>query len=194
VFTIAEDQLPPVLKKLHAGQKLVADAYDREQKVKLAQGSLLTVDNQIDPTTGTLKCKAIFTNDDSALFPNQFVNIRLLVEMKQDVTLVPSAAIQRGAQQSTFCYVVVESAGNDKGGQPEKTITLRQVTIGTVEGDSVEIQKGLQPGDLVVLEGVDRLQEGTKVTVRMRGEEVSAGKPSDGSAKPSGNSESKKKS
>jgi multidrug efflux system membrane fusion protein len=175
VFTIPEDHLPPVLKKLRAGQKLVADAYDREQKIKLAGGYLLTVDNQIDAATGTLKCKAIFENEDGSLFPNQFVNIRLLVEMKQGVTLVPSAAIQRGAQQSTFCYVVVEKPGADSGAT-EKTIAIKSVVVGTNEGELVEIQSGLAPGDLVVLEGVDRLQEGTKVALRMKADESSANK------------------
>jgi len=126
VFTDPEDHLPPVLKKLRAGQKLEADAYDREQKVKLAQGSLLTVDNQIDAATGTLKCKAIFSNEDGSLFPNQFVNIRLLVEMKLGVTLVPSAAIQRGAQQSTFCYVVWKSLPR-KRARPKKSSRLERL-------------------------------------------------------------------
>src|SRR5258708_4576915 len=128
VFTIPEDQVPPVLKKLRAGQKLNVDAYDREQRVKLSPGALLTVDNQIDSSTGTLKCKALFANEDGALFPNQFVNIRLLVEMKQAVTLVPTAAIQRGAQQSTFVYTVTEQQAADKAQAPDRVISIRPVT------------------------------------------------------------------
>lgn len=193
VFTIPQDQLSPVLKKLRAGEKLVVDAYDREQKVKLAQGHLLTVDNQIDPTTGTLKCKAVFTNEDDALFPNQFVNIRLLVEQKTGIVLVPPAAVQRGAQQSTFVYAVVDQpAADTTQGKPERVVAIRPVTMGTSEGEWVEITKGLQAGDVVVLEGVDRLQNGGKVAVRMRGEESSK-KTADDSANPAG-AERKKKS
>ncbi len=168
-FTIPEDQLPPVLKRLRAGEKLAVEAHDREQRNRLAQGTLLTVDNRIDATTGTLKCKAVFANDDEALFPHQFVNIRLLVERKQGVTLVPSAAIQRGAQQSTFVYLVKPAA---PGGDP--TAAIRPVSVGTGEGEMVEILQGLMPGDEVVLEGVDRLQEGTRVSIRSKGEESAA--------------------
>jgi membrane fusion protein, multidrug efflux system len=173
VFTIPQDRLPLVMKKLRAGQPLVVEAYDREQKVKLAQGFLLTVDNQIDPATGTLKCKASFTNGDDALFPNQFVNIRLLVEQKTGVVLVPPAAVQRGAQQSTFVYTVVDQPAADPAqGKPERVVAIRPVTLGTSEGEWVEITSGLQPGDVVVLEGVDRLQNGGRVAVRLRGEEA----------------------
>lgn len=161
VFTIPEDRLVPVLKKIGAGQTLVVEAYDREQKVQLARGTLLTVNNEIDATTGTLRCKAIFDNDDGLLFPNQFVNIRLLLETDRGVTLVPSAALQRGPQQSTFVYVVA-----DKG------VTVRQVVTGTSEGDVVEIQKGVAPGEVVVLEGMDRLEEGTQVAVHMKDDDA----------------------
>jgi membrane fusion protein, multidrug efflux system len=157
VFTIPEDRLLPVLKKVGAGQTLMVEAYDREQKVRLAQGTLLTVNNEIDATTGTLRCKAVFNNDDGLLFPNQFVNVRLLLETDRGVTLVPSAALQRGPLQSTFVYVVA-----DKG------VTVRQVVTGTSEGEVVEIQKGVAPGEVVVLEGMDRLEEGTQVTVHMK--------------------------
>lgn len=170
VFTIPEDRLLPVLKKIGAGQTLTADAYDREQKVRLARGTLLTVDNGIDATTGTLRCKAVFDNADGLLFPNQFVNIRLLLETERGVTLVPSAAIQQGPQQSTFVYVVADTG-----------VTVRQVVMGTSEGELVEIQKGLVPGDVVVLEGMDRLEEGTQVTVHMN-DDVAA-HPKDDKAK-----------
>jgi membrane fusion protein, multidrug efflux system len=161
VFTIPEDRLLPVLKKVGAGQTLTVEAYDREQKVRLAQGTLLTVNNEIDATTGTLRCKAVFDNDDGLLFPNQFVNIRLLLETDRGVTLVPSAALQRGPQQSTFVYVVA-----DRG------VTVRQVVTGTSEGEVVEIQKGVAPGEVVVLEGMDRLEEGTQVTVHMKDDDA----------------------
>ncbi|MDR3414708.1 MAG: efflux RND transporter periplasmic adaptor subunit [Nevskia sp.] len=170
VFSIAQDHLPPVLKKLKAGEKLAVEAYDREQKTRLAEGSLLTVDNLIDPATGTLKCKALFENRDGALFPNQFVNVRLLVDMKRGVTLVPGAAIQRGAEQSTFVYVVSQMA-------EDPAVAVRPVAVGTIEGGQAEILSGLAPGEVVVLEGVDRLAPGSKVAVRMQGKPA---KPSAG--------------
>jgi multidrug efflux system membrane fusion protein len=180
IFTIPQDNLPPVLQRWGSGEKLVVEAYDRGQKTKLATGHLLTIDNQIDPTTGTLKCKAVFPNDDRALFPNQFVNIRLLVEMKRAVTLVPAAAIQRGAQQASFVYVATEKPSDTAGQPPDKIISIRPVTTGTAEGEFVEIVKGLQSGEVVVLEGVDRLQTGTKVSTRSK----DAAAPSVPSAKP----------
>jgi multidrug efflux system membrane fusion protein len=153
IFTIAEDQLQVVLKKMAAGQKLEVDAYDRDSTSKLAQGSLTTLDNQIDPTTGTLKLRATFDNAKGALFPNQFVNLRLLVEEKRGVALVPTAAIQRNSS-STYVYVV----------KPDSTVTVRTITLGTTEGFDSEVTSGLTPGETVVMTGVDKLQEGTKVS------------------------------
>lgn len=161
IFTIAEDKLPSVYQRLSAGEQLVVDAYDRAVQKKLATGSLLTIDNQIDPTTGTVKLKAIFPNADNALFPNQFVNARLQLETKRGVTLVPDAAIQR-TSQNTFVYVV----------EPDQTVTVRQVTVGTTEGNEASIDTGLSPGDLVVVNGVDKLQEGSKVDVQTSGTDV----------------------
>ena len=157
VFTIPEDSLSPVLTKLNAGQQLAVEAYDREMKKKLTQGTLLTTDNQIDQTTGTLKLKAIFPNEDNALFPNQFVNVRLLVEMRHDVTVVPVAAIQHGTQ-NTFVYVVKTDAS-------PKTVSMQNVTVGTIDGDKAEIQNGVSPGDTVVIDGVDKLQNGSQVVL-----------------------------
>ena len=174
VFTLAQDNLPPVLARLQAGEKLVVEAYDRERKAKLATGALLTVDNEIDPTTGTIKCKAVFGNESGTLFPNQFVNVRLLVETKSGVVLVPAAAIQRGAQQSTFVYLVGNAApaeGAAAGAKPEKAVSIREVTLGVTESGMMQVLQGVQAGDVVVLEGVDRLQQGTKVAVKMMGEE-----------------------
>ena len=156
IFTIAEDQVPAVVKRFRAGQRLQVDAYDRDLKRKLSQGYLLTLDNQIDQTTGTLKLRAIFDNKDDALFPNQFVNARLLVEEKHGVTLVPTAAIQRGTQR-TFVYLV----------KPDNTVTVRDVSLGTTEGDNVEVVSGLVPSDVVVTTGVDKLQEGSKVNAQV---------------------------
>jgi multidrug efflux system membrane fusion protein len=152
VFTIPQDGLPAVMKRLQAGDKLPVDAYDREQKTKLASGFLLTVDNQIDPTTGTVKLKAQFPNDNQMLFANQFVNTRMLLETKRDVTVIPTAAMQRGAQ-GTYVYVV----------KSDNTANLRPATFGVSEGERIEVTSGLTPGDLVVVDGADRLREGAKV-------------------------------
>ena len=152
VFTIPEDNVRGVMKKLQAGEKLAVDVYDREGKVKLASGVLLTVDNQIDPTTGTVKLKAQFSNDDYSLFPNQFVNVRMLVNVKKSATVISSAAIQRGTQ-GTFVYVV----------KPDQTVTVRQIKTGPAQGDESAIDTGLAPGEFVVVDGTDKLREGAKV-------------------------------
>ena len=154
VFTIPQDNLPDLLKRMRAGGRVPVEAFDRAQKVKLASGVLLTVDNQIDPATGTVKLKAQFPNDDNSLFPNQFVNVRMLVDTLHGATIVPAAAVQRSAQ-GTFVYVV----------RDDKTAALRKVSVGVAEGDNVTIDAGLAPGELVVVEGVDRLRDGTKVEI-----------------------------
>ena len=155
VFTLPEDSLPPVLQKLHAGARLTVDAYNRDRSHKLSSGTLLTTDNQIDPTTGTLKLKAVFENREGALFPLQFVNVRLLVEVKRQQVVVPAVAIQRGAQ-GTFVYVV----------KPDSTADVRQVAIGVSEGGNTSIDHGIEVGENVVIDGADKLQPGTKVTIR----------------------------
>lgn len=158
IFTIAEDSLPPVMNKLKTGEPLPVEAYDREGKRRLATGSLLTVDNQIDPTTGTVRLKAVFANDNNELFPNQFVNARLLLDVKQGATLIPTVAIQRGPQ-GTFVYVV-------KGDQ---TVEVRPVTVGVTHLDEASIDKGLTPEEQVVVDGTEKLREGSKVEVRTPG-------------------------
>ncbi len=155
IFPIPEDNLPQVLGRLKTGERLPVEAYDREMKQRLATGSLLTVDNQIDPTTGTVRLKAIFPNEKNELFPNQFVNARLLVEVKREAIVVPASAIQRGPQ-STFVYVV----------KSDRTATIRPVSVGEVQGGEASIKTGLSPGELVVVDGQDRLREGTKVELR----------------------------
>jgi multidrug efflux system membrane fusion protein len=169
IFTISEDQLQVVLKKMAAGGKLEVDAYSRDAKTKLAQGSLTTLDNQIDPTTGTLKLRATFKNSKGTLYPNQFVNARLLVQEKRGVTLVSTAAVQRNSQ-ATYVYVV----------KADSTVTVRPITVGTTEGDDSEVTAGLAPGEVVVMTGVDKLQEGTKVTTQI----PSASPPASSSAGP----------
>ncbi len=160
VFTIPEDSLPAVLERLKGGEQLIVDAFDREQKKKLAAGNLLTVDNQIDPNTGTVRLKAVFPNEDGALFPNQFVNARLLLEVKHGVTIVPSAAIQRGPK-GTFVYVVKD----------DRTVAVRTVAVGTSHGEDTSISSGLSPEELVVVDGTEKLREGSKVDVRNQNEQ-----------------------
>jgi multidrug efflux system membrane fusion protein len=155
VFTIPEDSLPPVMEKLRAGEQLPVEAFDRDQKRMLAMGSLLTIDNQIDSNTGTVRLKAVFPNDANELFPNQFVNARLLLDTKRGATLVPTVAIQRGSQ-GAFVYVV----------KPDQTVAVRPVEVGVTHVDQASIEKGLSPDELVVVDGTEKLREGSKVEVR----------------------------
>ena len=164
VFTITADQLPQVLPQTKAGRQLEVDAYDRDLKNKLASGSVLAIDNQIDQTTGTVKIKAIFSNENLALFANQFVNARLLVDTLRGVVIVPTAAIQR-SPQSTFAYVV----------KPDSTVDMRNVEVQITQGDDTVIRRGVAAGETVVTDGVDKLQPGTKVTLGAPGAPSGAG-------------------
>jgi multidrug efflux system membrane fusion protein len=155
VFSLPEDSVPPVLEKLAAGAHLAVDAYDRDGQRRLATGSLLTVDNQVDPATGTVRLKATFPNADHRLFPSQFVNARLQLDVRRGATVVPAAAVQRGSQ-GTFVYVV----------QPDQTAAVRAVKVGVTEGDDAAIESGVVPGDLVVVDGTDRLRDGTRVVMQ----------------------------
>ena len=155
VFTLPEDNLPAVLARMKGKQQLTVAAFDREQKQLLANGTLQSIDNQIDPTTGTVKLKAVFANSDGALFPNQFVNARILIDTLRNVTLVPNAAIQR-SPQSTFVYTV----------NPDNTVAAKNVEVKLTQGDQTAIARGLNPGETVVVDGVDKLQPGTKVVAR----------------------------
>jgi multidrug efflux system membrane fusion protein len=159
LFTIPEDSLPQVARKLLGGAQLPADAYNRDNSKKLASGRLVSLDNQIDNTTGTSKLKAVFDNKDDALFPQQFVNIRLLVDTLKDQLVVPNVAIQNG-QQGTFVYVVDE----------ESAVHLKPVQVGITTETSTSILSGISDGDLVVVDGGDRLIEGSVVRVRKPGE------------------------
>ena len=158
VFPIPEDNLPDVLAKLLAGEQLPVDAYDRSSAKKLASGYLLTTDNQIDPTTGTVRLRAVFENKDNRLFPNQFVNAKLLINVLRGTVIVPSAAIQRGSQ-GTLIYVV----------RPDGTAEIRAVTVAEIQGGEAAISSGLAPGELVVVDGAERLREGTKVELKGQG-------------------------
>jgi len=170
IFSIPEDSLPAVMKKLHAGDRLPVDAYDRSGQTKLASGQLLTADNQIDTSTGTLKLKAQFSNESSTLFPNQFVNVRMLVDVKRGATVIPSAAILRGTP-GAFVYVV-----NNDG-----TVAIRKIKPGPVDGLNTAVDEGIAPGETVVVDGHDKLRDGAKVDVASRGAGLS---PDTASAKP----------
>jgi multidrug efflux system membrane fusion protein len=159
IFPITEDQLPVVMKHWRAGQKLTVEGWDRDQQHRLAVGTLSTIDNQIDQTTGTVRLRADFANQDYALFPNQFVFVRLLEEEKHGVVLLATAAIQR-ATNNTYVYLV----------KPDSTVTVVNITAGTTEGDNSEITSGLAAGDEVVMTGVDKLTEGVKVVAQVQGE------------------------
>src|SRR5271166_1632588 len=154
IFTLPEDNLPEVMKRVRAGASLPVTAYDRTGSTELAQGKLDTVDNQIDTTTGTVKLRAIFDNDQEVLFPNQFVNVKLLVNTLHDATIVPNSAVQRGAP-GTFVYVV----------KPEHTVGVQKVKLGPTDGQHIAILSGLEPGESVVIDGTDRLRDGAKITV-----------------------------
>ena len=155
LFTVPEDNLQSIAKRLQAGATLPATALDRGGSSKIADGTLHTFDSQIDPTTGTIKLRALFPNENKALFPNQFVNIRLLLDTHNDVVTMSSAGVQRGVP-GTFVYLV-----ND-----DSTVSVRPVKLGVTDGDRVEVLSGLQPGDRIVVDGADKLRDGAKVIVR----------------------------
>ena len=165
LFAIPADNIPAVLARVHAGNRLSVDVFGRENKTRLATGKLLTLDNQINVTTGTVMVKAEFANTDENLFPNQFVNARLRVETKHNAVLAPTAAVQRGTQ-GAFVYVV----GRDQA------VSVRPVTLGPVSGDTVAIEKGLAAGEQVVTDGTDKLRAGAKVEVTTPGARATAGK------------------
>ena len=154
LFSVAEDYLPQIRQQLRRGNRLTVDAFDRTQQMKLSSGALLTFDNEIDTTTGTIKLKATFPNADNALFPNQFVNARLLVATQRGVILVPSVAIQRNAQES-FVYLV----------KPDQTVAMQTVNVGTTDGNVTAVD-GLKSGDVIAVDGFDKLQNGIKVSMR----------------------------
>ncbi|MDD5269268.1 MAG: MdtA/MuxA family multidrug efflux RND transporter periplasmic adaptor subunit [Methylococcales bacterium] len=164
VFTLPEDRLQDVMKKFHSGEVMALEAFDRRGQNKLAQGQLLAVDNQIDTATGTVKLKGQFANEDGALFSNQFVNIRMNMDTLRSVTIMPTAAIQRGTM-GAFAYVV----------QADQTVSVRPLTLGPIEGDKVAVLEGLQPDELVVVDGADKLREGMKIKLITRDPKPSSG-------------------
>jgi membrane fusion protein, multidrug efflux system len=164
LFTLPEDNLQMVLKRMQDGATLTATAYNRSGANKIADGVLQTFDSQIDPTTGTIKARAQFANDTKVLYPNQFVNIRLLVDTHKDVTIMPTAGIQRGVP-GTFVYLV----------NSDNTVSVRKVALGVTDGERVEVTSGLAPGDRIVVDGADKLRDGAKINVRTEADT----KPSD---------------
>ena len=173
VFSLPQDQLPQVYDKLRKGVQLNVDAFDRDNSYKITSGKLLTIDNQIDLTTGTYKLKALFDNKENALFPNQFLNIHLLVDMKKGLTLVPVPAIQRGPQ-GTYVYVVGQ--GN--------VVNIRPITIAQTTGNTAGLSAGLKPGEVVVTDGQDKLQDSSKVVPNTSS---TGNAPADSSAAPAAN-------
>ena len=154
IFTLPQDTIPQFLNKLRSGTALPVQAYDRSGATLLATGTLATVDNQIDTSTGTVKLRAIFPNEDETLFPNQFVNVKLVVDTLHDATVIPSAGVQIGAP-GPYVYFA----------NPDETVTMRPVKLGPSAGDHVAVVEGLSPGDNVVTDGVDRLKDGAKIRI-----------------------------
>jgi multidrug efflux system membrane fusion protein len=154
LFSVPEDNIDAIMTRVKSGATLRVEAYDRGQTKKIATGALSTVDNQIDTTTGTVKLRATFDNADESLFPNQFVNVRLLVSTLHNQTAVPSAAIQRGTS-GTFVFAV----------NADSTVSMRSITLGPTDGDKIAVTSGLKPGETVVIDGADRLRDGAEVTL-----------------------------
>ncbi len=155
VFTLPEDDIPPLLKQMHAGATLPVTAYDKLNTQVLASGTLQSMDSQIDTTTGTIRLKAIFPNTDQTLFPQQFVNVVLLLDTLHDATLIPQAGVQRGAP-GTYVYVI----------NADQTVSVRKVTLGPGDATNISITQGLAPGETIVVDGADKLKDGAKVLVR----------------------------
>jgi multidrug efflux system membrane fusion protein len=170
VAAIPEVSVQPLLKRIHAGGDVLVEAWDAGMKSMIARGKLLSTDNQIDTATGTLKLKSEFPNTSRALFPNQFVNVRVLIGQDTDATVISQSAVQRGAQ-GTYVYLI----------NPDSTVTVRVVKLGTTDGDRVAVVSGLTPGDRVVSDGADKLREGAKVEVIDRAAAQAAGEaPAEG--------------
>jgi multidrug efflux system membrane fusion protein len=178
IFSIPEDNVSAVMKRVQSGATLPVEAFDRTNATKIADGKLLTVDNSIDITTGTIKLRAQFDNTDSSLFPNQFVNIQLLQDVLANQIIMPNAAVRRGAPNgvaTTFVYVV----------NPDSNVSVRPVTLGVVDGERVAVTAGLKAGEVVITEGGDRLRDGAQVQLPNAAPAAGAGaKPADKPATP----------
>lgn len=179
LFTLPEDNLPAISARIRDGAVLPATAYNRSGANKIAEGVLQTFDSQIDPTTGTIKLRAQFPNSDRMLYPNQFVNIRLLVDTHKDVPTMPTAGVQRGVP-GTFVYLV----------NADNTVSVRKIVLGITEGDRIEVRSGLSPGDRIVVDGADKLRDGARVNMRQEPAAATPAKPGD-SKQPSNNGQKK---
>lgn len=173
LFTVPEDNLQAIAGRLRAGAVLPATALDRSASTKIEEGSTQTFDSQIDPTTGTIRLRAQFSNDERLLFPNQFVNIRLLVDTHKDVTTMSTAGVQRGAP-GTFVYLV----------NADSTVSVRPVKLGVTDGDRVEVLSGLAPGDRIVIDGADKLRDGAKIVIRSENNPTQTNNPGQTPADP----------
>jgi multidrug efflux system membrane fusion protein len=173
LFTVPEDNLQAIATRLKAGAVLPATALDRAASTKIEEGSTQTFDSQIDPTTGTIRLRAQFSNDERLLFPNQFVNIRLLLDTHKDVTTMSTAGIQRGAP-GTFVYLV----------NADSTVSVRPVKLGVTDGDHVEVLSGLAPGDRIVIDGADKLRDGAKIVIRSESNPAQTTNPTQAPANP----------
>jgi len=171
LFTVPEDNLQAISKRLQSGAVLPAAALDRSGAKKIADGALQTFDSQIDPTTGTIKLRAQFPNETEALYPNQFVNIQLLLDTHKDVTVMPTAGVQRGVP-GTFVYLV----------NADSTVSVRKIDLGVTDGDRVEVKSGLVPGDKIVIDGADKLRDGAKINVRAEAADPNAAATGGGAA------------
>jgi len=164
IFTVAEDDLPKVLAALHKRKHLPMDIYDREDVTKIATGKLETLDNEINTSTGTLKLRGVCSNDDESLFPNQFVNVHLLVDTLRDITVVPNSAIQRNSD-SAYVYLVK----SPENGQTNQTVQIQTITVGATDGTNSQVTE-LSPGAIIAADNFNRLTDGAKVTLRPSGE------------------------
>src|SRR5580698_5337079 len=173
LFTVPEDNLQAISKRLQAGAVLPATAYDRSGANKIADGKLQTFDSQIDPTTGTIKLRAQFPNENKVLYPNQFVNIQLLLDTHKDVTTMTTAGVQRGVP-GTFVYLI----------NPDSTVSVRPIKLGVTDRDRVEVTSGLAPGDRVVIDGADKLRDGAKIVIRSESNPAQTTNPTQAPANP----------
>jgi multidrug efflux system membrane fusion protein len=181
LFTVPEDNLQAISKRLQSGAVLPAAALDRGGGKKIADGVLQTFDSQIDPTTGTIKLRAQFPNETETLYPNQFVNVQLLLDTHKGVTTMPTAGVQRGVP-GTFVYLV----------NADDTVSVRKIDLGVTDGDRVEVRSGLQPGDKIVVDGADKLRDGAKINVRAEAPNPNAPAVAPGAA-PDGEKRGKKR-
>ena len=173
LFTVPEDNLQAIAKRTQAGAVLPVTALDRTGAAKIADGSMASFDSQIDPTTGTIKLRALFPNQDRLLYPNQFVNVRLLLDTHKDVTTISTAGIQRGAP-GTFVYLI----------NADSTVSVRPVKLGVTDGERVEVLSGLTPGERIVIDGADKLRDGAKVVVRSENNPTQTNSPAQTPAEP----------